>query len=177
MTTISQNEEISTYQNIDIEGLEAKSWEILNENTALELKTQSGKALHSSVNKDECCAQTVTRMQHMLTPKIYEHVANPQTNVKFVGKSVDNVRKYTDKMHNKFRKSCTICEEALTISMNNHIWRVHGTQIHPCEACQCHYSWAHTNFHVGMTKTDNLKKRSKKKKCCGQEDQETSGKC
>ena len=84
--------------------------------------------------------------------------------MKFVGKGVDNVRKHTDEMHNKFRKSCTTCEEALTISsMNNHTWRVHGTQIHPCEACQCHYGWAHTNFHVGVTKTENLKKRSKKK--------------
>ena len=30
MTPISRNEEMSTYQNVDIEGLEAKSWNILN---------------------------------------------------------------------------------------------------------------------------------------------------
>ena len=121
---------------------------------------------HRSVNKYECtdCAQIVTRMKNMLTPKSYKHEAIPQTNVMFVGKSVANVRKHTDEMHNKFRKSCTICEEALTISsMDNHKRRVHGTQIHPCEACQCHYGWAHTNLHVGTTKTNNLKKRSKKK--------------
>ena len=78
---------------------------------------------HSSVKKYECtvCAQTFTRMEHMLNPKSYEHEANPQTNVKFVEKSVDNVRKHTEEMHEEFRKSCTICEEALTISsMNNH---------------------------------------------------------
>ena len=76
---------------------------------------------HSSVKKYECtnCAQTVTRMKHMLTPKSYEHEANPQTNVKFVEKSDVNVRKHTEEMHKKFRKSCTICEEALTISSMN----------------------------------------------------------
>ena len=54
MTTISRNEEMSTYQNVDIGGLEAKSWEILNENTALEVKTQSGKALQTSDEPQQC---------------------------------------------------------------------------------------------------------------------------
>ena len=121
---------------------------------------------HSSVKKYECtvCAQTFTRMEHMLNPKSYEHEANPQTNVKFVEKSVANDRKHTEEMHEEFRKSCTICEEAFTISsMNNHIWRVHETQINTCETCQYQYGRVHPNFPVGETKTESFKKKSKKK--------------
>ena len=45
---------MSTYQNVDIGGLEAKRWEIQNENTALEVKTQSGKALQTSDEPQQC---------------------------------------------------------------------------------------------------------------------------
>ena len=121
---------------------------------------------HSSVKKYECtvCAQTFTRMEHMLNPKSYEHEANPQTNVKFVEKSVDNVRKHTEEMHEEFKKSCTICKETFTISsMNNHIRRVHEAQINTCETCQYRYGRVHPNFPVGETKTESFKKKPKKK--------------
>ena len=103
-------------------------------------------------------------LEHMLNPKSYEHEANPQTNVKFVEKSVANDKKHTEEMHEEFRKSCTICEETFTISsINNHKWRVHETQINTCETCQYQYGRVHPNFPVGETKTESFKKKSKKK--------------
>ena len=48
---------MSTYQNVDIGGLEAKGWKILNEKTALELKTQSGQALQTSDEPQQCAQQ------------------------------------------------------------------------------------------------------------------------
>ena len=77
--------------------------------------------------------------------------------MKFVEKSVDNIRKHTEKMHEEISKSCTICEAAFTISnIENHMRGVHETPMDTCESCKYEYTIGHPNFPVGETKTESL---------------------
>jgi hypothetical protein len=96
-------------------------------------------------------------MKHILIPKSYKHETIPQTNVRFVEKSVDIVEKHIEKIHEGIGKSCTICEEALTISkMKRHLRSMHETPRNTCEACRHTQRKSHSNNQIIETKNDNI---------------------
>ena len=77
VTKISRIEEMSTYQNVDIGGAEAKCWKILNEKTALELKTQSGQALQASDELQQCAQQNSWQIKPAGNQKVGTNTISP----------------------------------------------------------------------------------------------------